>query len=155
MRKKVLLFLLLAAAVAAGFFLHKNSYEHPFLWSQSSTETMTFEKALTYCENLNESGFDDWHLPELSEIRTLADKCLEEENSDFCAVTDSCEWDGCEHELCGKCVKYEENFDFGSFWTRTPFHGGKVSVFTISAEEAKENQALKNEMFLTKCVKNK
>lgn len=116
---------------------------------------MTFEKAIAFCDNLEESGFDDWRLPEIHEIRTLADKCLEEENSDHCTVTDSCEWNNCETELCGKCVKYEENVEFGSFWTRTPFHNEKVLVFTISAEETKENQAAKNETHFTKCVRNR
>ena len=116
---------------------------------------MTFEKAISYCETLSESGFDDWRLPELYEIRTLSDKCIEEENPDFCAVTDSCEWNNCENELCGKCAKYEESVDFGTFWTKTPFHGGKVSVFTISAEETEENQALKSEINSVKCVRNK
>lgn len=114
---------------------------------------MTFEKALAFCDNLEESGFDDWRLPEIYEIRTLADKCLEEENPDLCAVTDSCEWNNCETELCGKCVKYEENFEFGSFWTKTGTQGGKLFVFTISAEETKENQAAKNETHFVKCVR--
>ena len=116
---------------------------------------MTFEKALAYCEKLEESGFDDWRLPELQEIKSIDELCVEEENSDFCAVTDSCEWDSCETELCGKCVKYEENFESGSFWTKTQLHGEKVSVFTISKEGTKENRAAKNETHFVKCVRNK
>ena len=116
---------------------------------------MTFEKTLAYCNNLEESGFNDWRLPELHEIKSIAELCVEEENSDFCAVTDSCEWNNCETELCGKCVKYEENFDFGSFWTRTALHGDKVSVFTIEPEKAETVTASKNEKHSVKCVRNK
>ena len=115
---------------------------------------MTFEKAAAFCDNLEEDGFGDWRLPELHEIRTLADKCLEEENQDFCAVTDSCEWNNCESELCGKCVKYEGSVGSGSFWTRTQFLGGKVFTFTIS-EETEENQAVKKETHFAKCVRKK
>ncbi len=114
---------------------------------------MTFEKAVAFCDNLEESGFDDWRLPELHEIRTLADKCAEEENQDLCYETDSCEWNNCESELCGKCVKYGENFDFGTFWTKTPFHNGKIFVFTISTEETEENLKLKSELNSVKCVR--
>ena len=153
-KKRIFLLLLIAAVVAAGFFLRKKPYEYPFLWSQAAVEKMNFENAGKYCENLEENSFDDWHLPELYEIRTLADKCLEEENPDFCAITDSCEWNSCKSELCGKCVKYEENVDFGSFWTKTQLHGGKVFTFTIS-EETEENQADKNETHFTKCVRKK
>lgn len=117
---------------------------------------MTFEKALAYCDNLEESGFDDWRLPELQEIKSIDELCVEEENSDFCAVTDSCEWDGCETELCGKCVKYEENFEFGSFWTKTGTLGGKKLLWVITEEEEKTNQsALPTELHKTKCVRVK
>ncbi len=144
--------LLIAAVVAAGFFLRRKPYQYPYSWSQSSTEKMTFEKAVAFCDNLDENGFDDWRLPEISEIRTLKNFCIEEENHDFCAVTDSCEWNNCGNELCGKCVKYEDFVDSGTFWTKTPFHGGKVFVFMIS-EETEENQALKSETHLVKCVR--
>ncbi len=115
---------------------------------------MTFEKAAAFCENLEEKGFSDWGLPELHEIKSIDELCVEEENPDFCYETDSCEWDSCEYELCGKCVKYGENFDFGTFWTKTPFHNGKIFVFTISTEETKENQAAKSEKHFVKCVRS-
>ena len=146
--------LLIAAIVAAGFFLRKKSYQYPYSWSQSSAEAMTFEKAAAFCDNLEEKGFSDWGLPELHEIRTLENFCIEEENPDFCAVTDSCEWDSCEHELCGKCIKYDKTVETGTFWTKTPFHGGKVFVFTISTEETEENQAAKSEKHFVKCVRS-
>ena len=117
---------------------------------------MSFEKAVSYCENLDENGFDDWRLPELHEIRTLAGSCIEEENQDFCAVTDSCEWNNCETELCGKCIKYGENFDFGSFWTKTGTHSGKKLLWIVTPEEENADKpALPKELHKTKCVRNK
>jgi hypothetical protein len=113
---------------------------------------MTFEKAVAFCDNLEENGFDDWHLPELYEIRTLENFCIEEENQDFCYETDSCEWNNCENELCGKCVKYDNSIDYGTFWTKTLFHNGKIFVFMIS-EETEENKALKSETHFVKCVR--
>ena len=115
---------------------------------------MTFEKALAYCENLNESGHNDWRLPELHEIKSIDELCVEEENSDFCAVTDSCEWDSCETELCGKCVKYEENFEFGSFWTKTGTQNGKIRLWVITPEEEKtDKSALPTELHKAECVR--
>ena len=114
---------------------------------------MTFEKALSYCETLEESGFDDWRLPELHEIRTLADSCIEEENPDFCAVTDSCEWNNCENELCGKCIKYDKTVETGTFWTKTAFLAGKVFVFGIEPEKTETITASKNEKHFVKCVR--
>ena len=135
--------------------MRKNHYKYPYSWSQSSPEAMTFEKALAYCDNLEESGFDDWRLPEMQEIKSIDELCVEEENSDFCAVTDSCEWDGCETELCGKCVKYANWSGSGLFWTKTETHGGKVSVFKVTAETSGENQSLKDRLHLVKCVRDR
>ena len=152
-KKRIFTILLIAAIVAAGFFLRKKTYSDPYSWSKTSPEKTTFENAEKYCESLSESGFDDWRLPELHEIRTLADKCAEEENQDLCYETDSCEWNNCENELCGKCAQYEESVDHGTFWTKTQFHGGKVFVFAISTEEAEKNISLKSGLHSAKCVR--
>lgn len=116
---------------------------------------MTFEEAGKYCGNLEENGFDDWRLPELYEIRTLENFCIEEENSDFCTVTDSCEWDNCENEFCGKCLKYDGSVDYGTFWTQTGDSGGKVAVFTINSDKTEENLSLKGGSNSVKCVRNR
>lgn len=116
---------------------------------------MTFEKAVAFCDNLEENGFDDWRLPTLFEIRTLENFCIEEENSDFCTVTDSCEWNSCENELCGKCLKYDESVDPGTFWTQTGHLGGKVAAFTINSEKTEENLSLKGWNHSVKCVRNR
>ena len=117
---------------------------------------MTFEKAVAFCDNLEESGFDDWRLPELHEIRTLADKCVKEENPDFCTATDSCEWNSCEEMLCGKCEKYEDLVDFGSFWTNTKTLDGKILLWVLTVEEETVNRFVKPTVTnKTRCVRNK
>ncbi|ETR69320.1 MAG: hypothetical protein OMM_09709, partial [Candidatus Magnetoglobus multicellularis str. Araruama] len=43
------------------------------MWQQdSSTDKMTWEKALEYSENLSMSGYDDWRLPTIKELRSIA-----------------------------------------------------------------------------------
>ena len=145
--------ILLVAVVAAGFFLHRKPCRNPYSWSQTAPVEMTFEEAVKYCGNLEENGFDDWRLPSLFEIRTLENACLEEENSDFCTVTDSCEWDNCENEFCGKCLKYDESVGYGTFWTQTANSGGKVATFTINSEKIEENQSFKSDRHPVKCVR--
>lgn len=39
-------------------------------WSKR-TSTMFWEEAVNYCKNLNESGHNDWRLPNIDELRTL------------------------------------------------------------------------------------
>jgi hypothetical protein len=44
------------------------------MWQQTaSSDTMTWEKALAYCEGLNFGGHTDWRLPSFKELRSLAD----------------------------------------------------------------------------------
>lgn len=145
--------LLIAAVAAAGFFLHRKSYVYPYIWSEKAPGKMTFEKAELYCGSLTENDESGWRLPELSEIRTLSDKCEEEENGDYCDFTDSCEWDNCENEFCGRCVKYEETVSAGSFWTKTQKIGGRISVWTIGTGDDSEFGALPEEQHDVRCVR--
>jgi len=41
------------------------------MWMQSETGKMTWEEALEYCETLEESGYDDWRLPNIKELWSL------------------------------------------------------------------------------------
>lgn len=46
------------------------------------------ENAITYCENLVESGYDDWHLPNIDELRTLIKNCPGTETGGACPVSE-------------------------------------------------------------------
>jgi hypothetical protein len=44
------------------------------MWQQiGSSQTMTWEQALSYCEDLIFGGYGDWRLPTIKELRTLVD----------------------------------------------------------------------------------
>jgi hypothetical protein len=42
-------------------------------WQQAEGGAMTWEAALTYCENLELAGHDDWRLPNRNELQSIAD----------------------------------------------------------------------------------
>lgn len=93
------------------------------LWSDRSSDTMDWNWAKKYCENLSEDGHDDWRLPTISELRTLIQNCKNTETSGECGVTDIClSQDECKNKACYGCnddknVQYSKLGDKGLFWS--------------------------------------
>ena len=69
----------------------------------TSSYTMNWEDANSYCDNLTLAG-GGWHLPTISELRTLIRGCSGTVSSGSCGVTDSClALDTCYDDSCGGC----------------------------------------------------
>jgi formylglycine-generating enzyme required for sulfatase activity len=45
-------------------------------WQQVDSGNMTWEEALTYCENLSLGGHDDWRLPNIKELQSINDDSI-------------------------------------------------------------------------------
>lgn len=94
-------------------------------WSARAQKTMNWDYAVSYCDNLTEGGYSDWHLPTISELRTLIQNCPDTETGGSCGVTDNClSWNECGKGGCSGCT-YDENNrgqyskfgDSGYFWS--------------------------------------
>lgn len=91
------------------------------IWENSPPdETLSWEDAIAYCENLTLAGFDDWRLPTIDELRSLIRFCPATEPGGSCAVTESCaEWE-CLDDACETCSSSEDEFkppgDDGCYW---------------------------------------
>lgn len=93
------------------------------MWSPRSSSEMIWDDAVSYCDNLTACGYSDWHLPTISELRTLIQNCSGTVTGGSCGVTDSCLSSSCwSEESCHSC-SYEENGghsklgDTGWFWS--------------------------------------
>jgi hypothetical protein len=81
-------------------------------WSDPSTgltwqvhqldEYLTRDAAVSYCENLAMAG-GGWHLPTISELRTLIRGCEGTITGGACGVMDSCLDSSCEDVACSSC----------------------------------------------------
>jgi hypothetical protein len=69
-------------------------------WSDASSNKMTWDEAITYCENLG------GRLPTISELRTLIQNCPGTETGGECGVTDDClSSDDCRTDPCDGCLR--------------------------------------------------
>jgi len=82
-----------------------------YIWSERY-DKMDWQSAVDYCTSLNSSNYggfsSGWHLPTISELRTLIQNCSATQTGGSCRVTDSClNWlgyyDGCDDEACDGC----------------------------------------------------
>ena len=69
-------------------------------WSQKAPNYMVWGDAIDYCKKLKEGGHNDWHLPTISELRTLIQNYPPTETGGKCKVTDSCLSNSCGNDAC-------------------------------------------------------
>ena len=61
------------------------------MWSKKAPSTMDLSAAFNYCETLNESGYTDWRLPNIDELRTLIQNHPGTEIGGTCKVSEQTE----------------------------------------------------------------
>lgn len=96
-------------------------------WSSMPDDTMDWESAVAYCEELTECGYSDWHLPTISELRMLMRNCPGTEMPEgTCGVRDDddvvCLESSCQDDSCYSCSKdltggHSEFVEVGWFWS--------------------------------------
>ena len=100
------------------------------IWSASSSDTMNWSSAKSYCKNYSEGGLSSWHLPTIDELKTLLidadmvkDNCLVSETNN-CLALDGC-WS------CSTCTQTGTQSSSGTgcdSWG-TSYSDGRYSKF--------------------------
>jgi len=125
-----LMFVFLFMVVSCGWDDAENfPNKHADLnWSDKSHDTMTWDEAKNYCENLG------GRLPTISELRTLIQNCPGAETGGECGITDDClSYEDCGNDKCGGC-----EYDYS----------GKYSVFGDSSRYRSSSEPFDDEGFV-------
>ncbi|MBR6422590.1 DUF1566 domain-containing protein [bacterium] len=91
-------------------------------WSARSSSLMSWNDAVSYCNNLTEEGYSNWHLPTISELRTLIQNCYRTKTGGTCGVSTSCLSSSCWTESTCEClydpnVRHSKFGDTGNLWS--------------------------------------
>ena len=106
------------------------------LWQQTMQAGKTWSEADAYCRSLNIGGFEDWRLPTIKELSTIA-----ESNEKYSQGSKKLNTD-----------YFPDNYD-GSWWSSTFVHGSDVSVFVFTAGSGYVNSGSTSSSLPSRCVR--
>lgn len=98
-------------------------------WSKKADAIYTWEEALSYCDNLTESGYTDWRLPNIDELMTLlinVDRVLN--NCQVSEANDCLSWNDC--WSCSTCTETGTQSSNGTScddWSTYYYEDGRYS----------------------------
>ena len=96
------------------------------------------QKASAYCEGLTFSGYDDWRLPTISELRTLVTGCVATDSEGTCNVSDECTDDSCADDSCSGCEGLDGPGNGGHYLPKG-LTGGNYHTWSSTSVTGKED----------------
>ena len=137
--------------------------ETDLIWSKK-TGVMTWGEAVSYCNDMNKDGENIWHLPTISELRTLVRNCEGTVFGGSCGIDDDCLNDArcnqgghCEEcsEKANEIGYYSKFFEFDDLWSSSEVGDEENSAWYIDFWNANLKFKQEDETSSTRCVKGK
>ncbi|MBO4698075.1 DUF1566 domain-containing protein [bacterium] len=112
--------------------------ETKLMWSMKSLDSLRWNSAVSYCEDLEEGGYSDWRLPTIDELRTLIRNCANTEPDGDCRVTDDgCLKESCANYFCGCDYRGGNN---GAYYSKMGDDGG-IYLWSSSTQSDEADHA--------------
>ena len=131
--------------------------ESGLMWSEKPSETMTLEVAESYCAELSESGFSDWRMPTISELRTLIQNCSSTESGGSVGLTDDCLFLGCWAQDSCPIDYYKEYSKLGDksvLWSSSLVPENTNNAWCVIFSGAEISYRSTNDKIYVRCVRN-
>ena len=131
------------------------------VWSSISENDMDWERAVEYCEGLEEGGKTDWRLPTIDELRTLIRNCKITAVGGSCEVSESqgmlsvADMEGCtcefDEEFSGKYSKFGDISK--TLWSSSEQSEADVDdAWKIDFNSASIEVSNKHTVYFVRCV---
>ena len=130
-------------------------------WTDKADSLMSWQDAQDYCNNLTACGYSDWHLPTISELRSLIQNCPATQTGGECGVTDSClsssdcgvvsACSGCDSDSSGK---YSKLGDTTALLSSSVLSDGSDSAWYVSFYLGSVSGYSKSHTYSVRCVRN-
>ena len=133
------------------------------IWSAKASSTYPWQNALIYCDIYSEGGLSGWHLPTISELRTLIKNCSDTQMpGGSCGVTDICLSESCWTETTcypSSCDfdstgRYSKFGDAGWFWSSSAISEDSHGAWKVSFSFGYVGEGYTPINYYFRCVRN-
>ena len=131
------------------------------MWSSKALSMMSLSDAASHCDGLTEGIYSDWHLPTISELRTIIQNCEYTGTGGSCGVTDSCLSSGtCWNSSCSVCTAnstagyYSKFGDTGWFWSSSETSDITNYAWRINFDFASVGEGKNTGEIYVRCVRD-
>ena len=126
---------------------------------------MVWTEAKQYCNGLDSAGYADWHLPTISDFRSLIRGCPTTETGGGCAVElGGCLASSCRNDSCDGCSLSEgpaggcywpEQLDgtCGWYWSATGMSANDVAAWYVDFNSGHVKASAVNNSIYVRCVR--